>query len=112
MPAVLFDPSAAAIANLAELISTVPGGIVSKVLFKSGGVQQTLFALDAGQSIREHRVPYAAIVQVIDGSLNFRVGQRVYEMKTHDWLLMPADAPHALDAPGPARFLLTLMGAG
>lgn len=109
MPAALFDLSQPVCANLAHLIEPVAGGIVSKVLMSAAGVQQTLFALDAAQSIRQHRVPHVAIVHVISGSLRFRVDDQDYDMTPNDWLLMPADAPHAVEAPQPARFLLTLL---
>jgi quercetin dioxygenase-like cupin family protein len=40
--------------------------------------------------------------------LKFGVQGEVRDMRAHDWLVMPADAPHHLSAVEPTRFLLTL----
>ena len=55
----------------------------------------------------EHRAPFKATVQVLDGRLRMTVGTKEREMTARDWLVMPADAPHSLFALVPTRFMLT-----
>ena len=109
MSKTLFSMDQVGRTNLAELAEVVGGGIVSKPLFDTGTVKQVLFAMDAGQSISEHRVPMAATVHVLDGRMQFRAGDEQHDMGPHEWLLMPPNTPHELRADQPVRFLLTLI---
>jgi quercetin dioxygenase-like cupin family protein len=51
-------------------------------------------------------------VHILDGRLRFGVEGRDREMGPHDWLVMPANAPHRLTALEPTRFVLTLFKKG
>ena len=68
-------------AELPELIPVMPGATVSKPLIDTGPFKQVLFSMDAGQEISEHRAPYVATVQLLDGDLRFTVAGKTYEMK-------------------------------
>ncbi len=96
-------------ANLLEAAEVVADAIVSKPLVNTEAIRQVVFAMDAGQSISEHRAPYIAVVQVLDGRLRFGVGGCDRELGPHDWLVMPPNEPHDLDAITATRFLLTLV---
>ena len=95
--------------NLLELAPIVQGAIVSKPLVDNGTLRQIVFAMDKGQSLSEHRAPFVAVVQVLDGELSFGVDGETRRLVAHDWLVMPADKPHDLDAVEPTRFLLTMV---
>lgn len=113
MPNALFDATEPHAANLADAIAVSQGGIVSKPIIDTGALKLILFAMDSGQQVSEHRSPFPATAQVIDGEIDFTVAGQTHAMKTHDWLYMPPDAPHDLVARRPTKFLLTLFkGAG
>lgn len=95
-------------ANLLELTPIVQGATVSKPLVNSDALRQVVFAMDKGQSMSEHRAPFIVVVQVLDGELEFTVDGQARRLTAHDWLVMPPDKPHDLDAVEPTRFLLTL----
>lgn len=105
----LFRADAVRAANLIELVECVPSGIVSRTLLSEPAFKQVLFAMDAGQELSEHRAPFVAIVQVLDGRLRMRVAGGEHVLAATSWLLMPPDAPHDLHAEQPTRFLLTLV---
>jgi quercetin dioxygenase-like cupin family protein len=96
-------------ANLLELTPIVQGATVSKPLVDNGVLRQIVFAMDKGQSMSEHRAPFVAVVQLLDGELDFTVSGQTRRLVAHDWLVMPTDEPHDLDAIEPTRFLLTLV---
>lgn len=104
----LFEPDAVQVANLSELIESVRSGTVSKTLLNQPEFKQVLFAMDQGQELSEHRAPYVAIVQVLEGRLRMRVAGHDYVLGPESWLLMPPDAPHDVHAEQATRFLLTL----
>lgn len=94
---------------LVELVDVAPGAIVSRVLAKSGGGNVTLFAFDQGQGLSEHTVPFDALVQVVDGSLELTIGGAELRVGGGEIVRMPADVPHALHAPEPSRMVLTML---
>lgn len=108
----LFDADAVHAAHLIESVTIVEAGTVSKTLLNLPQFKQVVFAMDAGQELSEHRAPYLAIVQVLDGHMRMRVAGEDHDLHPASWLLMPPDAPHDVRAEAPTRFLLTLIKGG
>jgi len=94
---------------LQSLISPTEQGIASRVLAKTSGGNFTLFAFDAGQGLTEHTSPFDALVMVLEGSLTLTIGGTPVRATPGTVVRMPADVPHALDAPEPARMLLLML---
>ncbi len=109
MASPLFDASSPQFVGLLETCPIIPGAIVSKPLLNLPEGRMVLFAMDEGQEISEHRAPFTATVQVLDGRLRFGIAEMERDMGPHDWLVMPSNAPHRLKALAPTRFLLTLL---
>ena len=95
--------------RLVSLIEPAPGAIVSRELAKSSGGTVTLFAFDEGQALSEHSAPFDALVQVLDGELLLTIGGTEVPTAAGQMTLMPANVPHALRAPVPAKMLLTML---
>lgn len=97
--------------SLEALITPTPHGIASRILSKTGGGSLTLFAFDAGQGLAEHTAPFDALVMVLDGRLLLTIGGVEVTASPGTVVRMPAGVPHALEAPEPARMLLTMLKA-
>lgn len=82
--------------HLASLIEYTEGGVISKQLIKSPAGNITLFSFDKGEGLSEHRAPFDALVQVLEGV----VGESI---------VFPANAPHALTAVERFKMLLTMI---
>jgi quercetin dioxygenase-like cupin family protein len=104
-----FQTDAVSFANLLEAAPVVPGATVSKPLVNAPTIRQVVFAMDRGQVLSEHRAPFTAVVQVLDGEVRFGVAGETRRLMANDWLLMPPDEPHDVEAVEPTRFLLTLV---
>jgi quercetin dioxygenase-like cupin family protein len=94
---------------LDDLITTTAHGIASRILAKTAGGNVTLFAFDAGQGLAEHSSPFDALVLVLDGSLNLAIGGASVRATPDTVVLMPANVPHGVEAPEPARMLLIMV---
>ena len=94
---------------LRSLITPTEHGIARRILLKTGGGNVTLFAFDAGQGLTEHTSPFEALVMVLDGTLTLTIGGMPVLATPGTIVRMPANVPHALDAPEPCRMLLTMM---
>jgi quercetin dioxygenase-like cupin family protein len=95
--------------RLADLITLTEGGVASRTLAKASGGSVTLFAFDAGEGLSEHRAPFDALVIVVDGSLKVTIGSQAVAAEAGTIIRLPADIPHAVDAPVPARMLLVML---
>ena len=85
------------------------GSIVSRTLVKKNGGSVTLFAFDEGQALSEHTAPFDALVQVLDGEAELVIGGEKILTGTGKTVLMPADIPHAVNAPGRFKMLLVMI---
>lgn len=95
--------------SLTGLIEVAEGAIVSRVLAKSKGGNVTLFAFDRGQGLSEHTAPFDALVQVVDGLFELRIGEASVTVESGEIVRMPANVPHALHARVASRMVLTML---
>jgi quercetin dioxygenase-like cupin family protein len=94
---------------LSDLITPTEHGIASRILSKNAGGSLTLFAFDTGQGLSEHTAPFDAIVLVLDGRLALTIGGASVIAMPGTIVRMPANVPHAVDAPERSRMLLTML---
>lgn len=99
----------AEVLSLRSLVTPTEQGIASRVLAKTTGGNLTLFAFDSGQGLTEHTSPFDALVLVLDGSLTLTIGGAAVRATPGTVVRMPADIPHALDAPEACRMLLIML---
>jgi len=95
--------------DLHALVTPTPQGIASRVLAKATGGSVTLFAFDAGQGLTEHTSPFDALVMVLEGRLTLTVGGASVAAVPGTIVRMPANVPHGVEAPEPARMLLLML---
>jgi quercetin dioxygenase-like cupin family protein len=97
------------VAKTALLIDYQPGAVVSRTLIdrKSGTV--TLFSFDKGQGLSEHKAPYDALVQVLDGKAQIFISGKPSIVKEGQMIILPANKPHALKAVARFKMLLTMI---
>jgi quercetin dioxygenase-like cupin family protein len=94
---------------LHSLITPTAQGIASRILAKTTGGSLTLFAFDAGQGLTEHTSPFEALVIPLEGTLILTVGGAPVTAAAGTVVRLPANVPHAVDAPGAARMLLIML---
>lgn len=95
--------------ELGALVAYQPASVVSRTLVKKPSGTVTLFAFDAGESLSEHTAPYDALVMLVDGEADIEVAAEVHRVATGEVLLLPANVPHAVRAPGRFKMLLTMI---
>ena len=92
-----------------SIVGYQDGAVVSRTLVDAESATLTAFALDEGQSISEHSAPHTALVQIVDGVAEIDVDGEPNEVEEDEALVLPADVPHALDAPERFKMLLTMI---
>jgi len=95
--------------ELADLVEYQDGAVVSRTLVKSNGGTVTVFAFDRGQELSEHTVPHDALVHVVDGEVEIRLGGAPHRLGPGQLLLMPGGTPHAVKALDRFKMVLVLL---
>ena len=96
-------------ADLARLIETQPGSVVSRVLLKRKTGNVTLFAFAAGQELSEHTAPFDALLQILQGQATISIAGNPFTVRAGEAILLPAGKPHAVQAVSALHMLLTMI---
>jgi quercetin dioxygenase-like cupin family protein len=92
-----------------EMIAYQDDSVVSKEIIKKDTGTVTLFAFDKGQGLSEHTAPFDAMVQVLDGAADIRISGKEYAVSKGEFIIMPANEPHALNADIPFKMMLVMI---
>jgi len=95
--------------TISTLVNYTEQGIASRVLAKNGSSNITLFAFDKDQALSEHSAPFDAIVMVVEGQLLLTVDGQPVAANPGEIIRMPANIPHAVNAPEKAKMLLIML---
>ena len=95
--------------NLAGSIAYQEGAVVSRTIVKKPTGNVTLFAFDRGEGLSEHTTPYDALVLVLEGEAEIKIGGELFIVGKGESVLMPAKVPHALQAVKRFKMLLTMI---
>lgn len=96
------------VADLPGSVQFAERGIVSKTLHESPALKLVLFSFEPGQALSEHTAPFEAVIQVLQGRADVKLGDQVYDATPGALYVMPAGLAHAVTAKERFVFLLTM----
>ena len=94
---------------LKQLVDYQEGTVVSRTLIDKKTGTVTLFAFSEGQGLSEHKAPFDALVQILDGEAQITVSGKPFTLRSGEMIVMPAHEPHALKAISNFKMLLTMI---
>lgn len=92
-----------------ELITYSEKSIVSRQLLKNPSGNVTLFAFDKEENLTEHSSPYDALVNVVEGKMEIKIGGEPYIVETGTIIKLPANIPHGLVALEKTKMILIMI---
>jgi len=95
--------------EIGSLAEYQEGSVVSREIIKKEVGTVTIFAFDTGQGLSEHSAPFDALVQIIDGVAEITISGEKNIVKKGEFIIMPANDPHALFANEPFKMVLTMI---
>ena len=95
--------------NLIQQVDYAEGGVISKQILKNQVGNVTLFSFDKEQGLSEHSAPFDALVQILDGEAEIRIGGVPHKVIAGEIIIMPANIPHSLYATKQFKMLLTMI---
>ena len=99
----------AKIYSLEGLADYQDGAIVSKTVMKKETGNVSIFAFDKSQGLSEHTAPFDAMVTILDGKGEIRISGAPYNLNIGDFIIMPANEPHAVFAHEPFKMMLIMI---
>ena len=94
---------------LREAVSYQDGSIVSRHILKKPNGNITLFAFDKEQSLTEHTSPFEAVVNIVEGEMEIKIGGEPHTVKEGEIIVLPPNVPHGLIAQQKTKMLLTMI---
>lgn len=95
--------------ELEGIVDYQDGTIISKELIKHTTGSITAFAIDEGEGISEHIVPYDAFLQVVDGEAIVTIDNETTNVRKGEMIILPADKYHSLKADVKFKMILTMI---
>jgi quercetin dioxygenase-like cupin family protein len=101
--------SAGQVINVIDLVGYQAEAIVSREIIKAPTGTITLFSFDEGQGLSEHKTPFDALVQVLEGEAEVSIEGKPHHVGSGEIILMPAQKLHALKALKRFKMILTML---
>ncbi len=98
-----------AIMNLGSMLDYQENSVVSRALINKDVGTVTLFSFDKGEGLSEHTAPFDALVYVFDGEAEIIISNEKFKLKNGQMIIMPANEPHALNAPEKFKMMLIMI---
>jgi quercetin dioxygenase-like cupin family protein len=92
-----------------DSIEYAEGAIVSKTILKKETGNISLFAFAKGEELSEHKAPFDAMIQVVDGKGEIIIGGKSYILEAGQTIIVPANIPHAVKAVEKFKMVLTMI---
>ncbi|WP_259343350.1 cupin domain-containing protein [Capnocytophaga canis] len=69
-----------------------------EVILETEFTKEVRIAFKEGQIMKRHKAPRAIVVQVLEGKINFEVGETIYQLNKGDFITLKATIVHELKA--------------
>ena len=95
--------------GLNEALPVSEEATTSRVVVNNDVLRTVIFTFDAGQVLTEHSSPRAVIVTLLEGEMDFSIGERTERMSAGDVIYLAPGERHALTAVTPCRMQLVMV---
>ncbi|MCX5778881.1 MAG: cupin domain-containing protein [Elusimicrobia bacterium] len=94
---------------LEEAVSYQENAIVSQEIIRKSTGTATIFAFDRDQGLSEHTAPFDALVYIVDGKAEIFIAGVRHAVTKGDYIILPANKPHALQAIEKFKMMLIMI---
>lgn len=94
-----------------DLVGYDAGAVVSRTIIQKPVGTVTIFSFDKGQGLSEHTAPFDAMVEILDGEAEIMIDRKKVLVKAGEFIIMPANRPHALKAVKKFKMALIMIKA-
>ncbi len=95
--------------GLNEALPISEEATTSRVVVNNDVLRTVVFTFDAGQVLTEHASTKAVVVTLLQGEMDFSIGERTERMRAGDVIYLAPGERHALSAVTPCRMQLVMV---
>ena len=95
-----------------EILEYIPHAVLSKTIIKKTTGNVTVSSLDAGEELAEKTLPFDTFVQIIDGTAEVIIDEKIYKLKLGEGIVIPAHSKHCLNANEQFKMISTIIKSG
>ena len=92
-----------------DAVDYAEGAIVSKTVLQKQTGNISLFAFDKGEALSEHTAPFDALIEVVEGKAEIKIGGKSYFLEGGQSIIIPANMTHAVTAIEKFKMVLTMI---
>jgi len=97
---------------IVQVIEYVPNSVLSKTIIKRITGNVTLTSFDAGEELPEKTSPFDTFVQIIDGTAELTINDKVFTLDLGEGIVIPAHAMHHFHANQQFKMIATVIKSG
>ena len=97
---------------IVEIIEYMANAVVSKTIIKKTTGNVTISSFDAGEELDEKISPFDTYIQIIDGTAEITINDKVFKLKLGEGIVIPAHANHHFNANEQFKMISTVIKSG
>jgi len=97
---------------IVEIIEYIPNAVVSKTIIKKSTGNITAMSFYEGEELSEKSSPFDTYIQIIHGSAEITINNKVHTLKLGNGIIIPAHALHCFNANEKFKMLSTVIKSG
>ncbi len=97
---------------IVEIIEYIPNAVVSKTIIKKSTGNITAMSFYKGEELAEKTSPFDTYIQIIHGSAEITINQKVHTLKLGNGIIIPAHSLHCFQANEKFKMLSTVIKSG
>jgi quercetin dioxygenase-like cupin family protein len=97
---------------IVEIIEYLPNAVVSKTIIKKITGNITATSMATGEELGEKSSPFDTYIQIIDGSAQVSINDKVIILKLGEGVIIPAHSRHSFNAGEQFKMLTTVIKSG
>ena len=97
---------------IVKVIEYIPNAVLSKTIIKKITGNITLSSFDEGEEVEEKSSPFDIFIQVIDGSAEITINDKLFKLKKGEGIVIPAHSVHSFNANEKFKMISTVIKSG
>ena len=97
---------------IVEIIEYIPNAVVSRTIIKKNSGNITAMSFDEGEELGEKTVPFDTYIQIIHGSAQLTIKNKVHYLKLGEGIVIPAHQSHCFNANVKFKMISTIIKSG
>ncbi|MCV9934457.1 cupin domain-containing protein [Flavobacterium sp. LS1R47] len=97
---------------IVEIIQYIPNAVLSKTIIKKTTGNITASSFDAGEELAEKTSPFDNYIQIIDGSAEIIINEKIHKLNLGQGIVIPAHTKHCINANVQFKMISTIIKSG